>query len=111
MNDKAKYAIRIVLGGYLAFLGIRLFKMAVIEGTGNTTLGMFLGPIFIIVGVVYLINSVKKVLAIRKGEVYGTPETEEETDVVEEAELIEENKEKAETEEVEVSGITEEKED
>ena len=88
MNDKAKYAIRIVLGGYLAFLGIRLFKMAVIDGAGNTALGMFLGPIFLIVGGAYLINSVKKVLAIRKAEIYGVPD--EEAKDTEETELIEE---------------------
>lgn len=79
MNDKAKHALRIVIGLYLAYLGWQLFDAVVIKGTGNKLMGAFLGPVFLIVGLLYAGNSIRKVLALRKEEQYGTPDSDEDT--------------------------------
>ncbi len=90
MNIKAKHALRIVIGGYLAYLGISLFKQAVFDGVGNIMLGACLGPVFTVIGLAYAISALRKVLKIRKDEIYGTAD---ETEVEVESEVIEDKEE------------------
>lgn len=90
MNIKAKHALRIVIGGYLTFLGISLFKQAIFDGVGNVMLGACLGPVFAVIGLAYAINALRKVLKIRKDEIYGVAD---ETEAKTESEVIEEKEE------------------
>lgn len=78
MDQKAKHALRIVVGLYLVYLGWQLFDASVIKSSGHGLLGAVLGPVFIIVGLLYAISSIVKALAIRKKEQYGTEDTNEE---------------------------------
>lgn len=88
MNIKAKHALRIVIGGYLAFLGISLFKQAVFDGVGNIALGSVLGPIFAVIGLAYAGSALRNVLKIRKEELYGsTDKTEDLVETEEKEEL------------------------
>ncbi len=88
MNIKAKHALRIVIGGYLTFLGISLFKQAVFDGVGNTMLGACLGPVFAIIGLTYAIHALRSVLKIRKEEIYGSAnEVEEQVEIEEKDEV------------------------
>ena len=82
MSENSKQAIRIVLGGYLAFVGIRLFKQAVFDHVGNIAMGAFLGATFAIVGLIYAGMALKKNLADKKAELdlkYADPVEDEET--------------------------------
>ena len=68
MSENSKQAIRIVLGGYLAFVGIRLFKQAVFDHIGNVAFGAVMGALFTIVGLIYAGMALKKNLADKKAE-------------------------------------------
>ena len=71
MNKKAGYAFRIVLGGYLAYLGIRLLLQMVKEKPSNMILMCVVGAIFLIIGGGYAIYCMKKVWDIIKEERAG----------------------------------------
>lgn len=102
MSENSKQAIRIVLGGYLAFVGIRLFKQAVFDHIGNVAFGAVMGALFTIVGLIYAGTALKQNLAAKKAELdlkYADPveydDDEEAEEAVEEvteeaAEVIEE---------------------
>ena len=110
MSENSKQAIRIVLGGYLAFVGIRLFKQAAFDHVGNIAMGTVLGAVFTVVGLTYAIIAIKQNLAKKKAELdlkYADPveDTEEDEDVEAEevvaeadAEVIETVEEDKETE-------------
>ena len=110
MSENSKQAIRIVLGGYLAFVGIRLFKQAAFDHVGNIARGTVLGAVFTVVGLTYAIIAIKQNLAKKKAELdlkYADPveDTEEDEDVEAEevvaeadAEVIETVEEDKETE-------------
>ena len=68
MNKKAAFALRFVLGGYLAFVGVRLISQMVREKPTNMILMCALSVVFVIVGGGYAIYSLKKLLDIRKEE-------------------------------------------
>lgn len=68
MNKKAAFALRFVLGGYLAFVGVRLIIQMVREKPTNMILMCALSVVFVIVGGGYAIYSLKKLLDIRKEE-------------------------------------------
>ena len=105
MSENSKQAIRIVLGGYLAFVGIRLFKQAAFDHVGNMAFGMFFGAVFTVVGLIYAITAIKQNLASKKAELdlkYADPvedtEDDESTDeVVADAEVVENVEETAKT--------------
>ena len=68
MNNRTGYGLRIVLGGYLAYLGIRMLIQTVNERPANM---MFMGAmavIFSVVGIAYVAYSLKKVWELRKEE-------------------------------------------
>lgn len=76
MNNRTGYGLRIVLGGYLAYLGIRMLIQTVSEKPANM---MFMGAmavLFTVVGIAYVAYSVKKALELKKAEQEPEPETE-----------------------------------
>lgn len=76
MNNRTGYGLRIVLGGYLAYLGIRMLIQTVSEKPANM---MFMGAmavLFTVVGIAYVAYSVKKALDLKKAEQEPEPETE-----------------------------------
>ena len=94
MSENSKQAIRIVLGGYLAFVGIRLFKQAAFDHVGNMAFGMVFGAVFTVVGLIYAITAIKQNLANKKAELdlkYADPveDTEDEVVAEEEVEVVE----------------------
>ena len=84
MNKKAGYAFRIVLGGYLAWIGIRMIIQMVNERPSNMVFMCVMGGIFVLVGAPYAIYSLKKMWTLTWGEKGGSEEPEQE-EVEEEA--------------------------
>lgn len=78
MNKKTGYAFRVVLGGYLAYLGIRILIQMTNERPNNMVLMSVVAVIFTVIGGVYAIFSLKKVWDLRKEETAGTDEEAEE---------------------------------
>lgn len=68
MNKKGVYAFRIVLGGYLAYLGISILIQMYNERPTNMVVMCAAGAAFLVIGGGYAAFSLKKVLDIRKEE-------------------------------------------
>lgn len=66
MNKKAWYTFRIVLGGYLAWLGIRMLIEMVNEKPNNMVFMCTMSVIFILIGLAYAIYYVKKIFDLKK---------------------------------------------
>ncbi len=102
MNNRTGYGLRIVLGGYLAYLGIRMLIQTVSEKPANM---MFMGAmavLFTVVGIAYVAYSVKKALELKKAEQESEPKPEEEAVEQSEADgAAEDPEETQETEEIE----------
>lgn len=64
MNKKSGYALRIVLGGYLTYLGIRILSEMIQQRSSNMTLMSVLAVVFILVGVAYAGNAICKTFEI-----------------------------------------------
>lgn len=64
MNKKSGYALRIVLGGYLTYLGIRILSEMIQQRPSNMTLMLVLAVVFILVGVAYAGNAICKTFEI-----------------------------------------------
>lgn len=64
MNKKSRYALRIVLGGYLTYLGIRILSEMIQQRPSNMTLMSVLAVVFILVGVAYAGNAICKTFEI-----------------------------------------------
>lgn len=64
MNKKSGYALRIVLGGYLIYLGIRILSEMIQQRPSNMTLMSVLAVVFILVGVAYAGNAICKTFEI-----------------------------------------------
>ena len=64
MNKKSGYALRIVLGGYLTYLGIRILSEMLQQRPSNMTLMSVLAVVFILVGVAYAGNAICKTFEI-----------------------------------------------
>ena len=64
MNKKSGYALRIVLGGYLTYLGIRILSGMIQQRPSNMTLMSVLAVVFILVGVAYAGNAICKTFEI-----------------------------------------------
>ena len=80
MTGKTGYAFRIVLGGYLAYLGIRMLIQMADERPGNMVFMSVMAVIFIVIGGGYAVYSLKKVWEIRKEEKGMAAVAEEETE-------------------------------
>lgn len=66
MNKKAWYTFRIVLGGYLAWLGIRMLIEMVNEKPNNMVFMCAMSVIFILIGSAYAVYYVKKMFDLKK---------------------------------------------
>lgn len=64
MNKKSGYALRIVLGGYLTYLGIRILSEMIQQRPSNMTLMSVLAVVFILVGIAYAGNAICKTFEI-----------------------------------------------
>lgn len=64
MNKKSGYALRIVLGGYLTYLGIRILSEMIQQRPSNMTFMSVLAVVFILVGVAYAGNAICKTFEI-----------------------------------------------
>ena len=64
MNKKSGCALRIVLGGYLTYLGIRILSEMIQQRPNNMTLMSVLAVVFILVGVAYAGNAICKTFEI-----------------------------------------------
>ena len=64
MNKKSGYALRIVLGGYLTYLGIRILSEMIQQRPSNMTRMSVLAVVFILVGVAYAGNAICKTFEI-----------------------------------------------
>ena len=67
MNKKSGYALRIVLGGYLTYLGIRILSEMIQQRPSNMTLMSVLAVVFILVGVAYAGDSVTVQMSYAEG--------------------------------------------
>lgn len=104
MNNRTGYGLRIVLGGYLAYLGIRMLIQTVSEKPANM---MFMGAmavLFTVVGIAYVAYSVKKALELKKAE----QETEQESEPKPEEEAVEQSEADGPAEDPEETQETEE---
>ena len=68
MNQKAAYAFRIMLSGYLAYLGVKILLEMAQEKPTNMIFMMVMGAIFLVIGGTYAIYCIKKVWDIRQEE-------------------------------------------
>lgn len=68
MNKKAAYALRIILGVYLAYLGVRILILMVREKPTDMIFMCAMSAVFIVVGGGYAVYCLKKLFDIRKGE-------------------------------------------
>ena len=67
-KKKAGYGFRIVIGGYLAWLGASILYQMINEKPSNMAVMCVSAVVFIVVGGGYAIFSIKKVLDLRKEE-------------------------------------------
>ena len=65
MNQKSSYAFRLVLGGWLTYLGISLLYQMYKERPSNMVLISAIAVVFVIVGAVCAIHSLLKIFGIR----------------------------------------------
>ena len=65
MNQKSSYAFRLVLGGWLTYLGVSLLYQMYKERPSNMVLISVIAVIFVVVGAVCAIHSLLKILGIR----------------------------------------------
>lgn len=65
MNQKSSYAFRLVLGGWLTYLGVSLLYQMYKERPSNMVLISAIAVIFVVVGAVCAIHSLLKILGIR----------------------------------------------
>ncbi|MBU3875509.1 hypothetical protein HGO97_006755 [Faecalicatena sp. AGMB00832] len=115
MNKKSWYVLRIVVGLYLTYLGIKLITGVMAERPGNMVFVLFMAGIFIVIGVLYAVSAIKKVLALKNEEseedLDGVEDDsyEDESDDSEETKFIDENETAAysESENVEDNDIKE----
>lgn len=109
MNNKTGYGLRIVLGGYLAYLGIRMLIQTINDRPANM---MFMGAmavLFAVVGIAYAVYSLKKVWEMRKEEMKSTEDDGSEPDIYQEEAAEEEAKTEEKTSEASAEKVSDEK--
>lgn len=80
MNQKSRYAFRIVLGGWLAYIGCSLLYQMYTERPSNMVLICVIAVVFVLIGAFCVLHSLKKVLDLWKGEMPGTAAEEVDTE-------------------------------
>lgn len=83
MNQKSSYAFRIVLGGWLVYLGGSLLYQMFKEKPSNMIVMCMIAAAFMIIGGIFAGASLKGLYDIRKGELPAVPEDAGNTDVSE----------------------------
>lgn len=78
MNERGRITIRIVAGGYLVYLGIDLVRNVVTGKPDNALLFGAVGVLFLIVGAVVFVKSVRDYRNCQKAEYENTEEDESE---------------------------------
>lgn len=109
MNNKTGYGLRIVLGGYLAYLGIRMLIQTINDRPANM---MFMGAmavLFAVVGIAYAVYSLKKVWEMRKEEMKSPEDDGSESDIYQEEAAEEEAKTEEKTSEASAEKVSDEK--
>lgn len=67
-HNRGRYILRVIMGGYLAFIGGNLIREMMIEKPSDMTFKIFMGVLFLIVGLGYTIWTIKNVVSEMKNE-------------------------------------------
>ena len=109
MNNKTGYGLRIVLGGYLAYLGIRMLIQTINDRPANMMFMGVMAVLFAVVGIAYAVYSLKKVWEMRKEEMKSPEDDGSESDIYQEEAAEEEAKTEEKTSEVSAEKVSDEK--
>ncbi|MDM8236643.1 hypothetical protein [[Ruminococcus] torques] len=109
MNNKTGYGLRIVLGGYLAYLGIRMLIQTINDRPANMMFMGVMAVLFAVVGIAYAVYSLKKVWEMRKEEMKSPEDDGSEPDIYQEEAAEEEAKTEEKTSEVSAEKVSDEK--
>ncbi len=103
MNNKTGYGLRIVVGGYLAYLGIRMLIQTVNDRPANMIFMAAMAVIFAVVGIAYAVYCLKKVWKMGKEDTKLQEDALSETDgnTEDESEAAAEEQPEEQTEEIE----------
>lgn len=99
MNERGRITIRIIAGGYLAYLGIDLIRNVITGKPDNALIFGAVGVLFLIVGAVVCVKSICDYRNCQKAEYEDTEEDESEVAVSIEDDTKDDVEEKAEGEE------------
>ena len=68
MNKKTNYILRLMLGMYLAFIGVNLIRETLAAHPSDLAFKLFMGIIFAIIGAGYTIWIIKRMVSSKKAE-------------------------------------------
>lgn len=68
MNNKSGHVIRIILGAYLAYLGVRILMRVIEAEPSNSEIMGLLAVLFIVIGGGYAVFSIRNLIKIYKSE-------------------------------------------
>lgn len=86
MNERSRFVLRIVAGVYLAYLGVKMIQGLIVDKPENMIFMFAMAVIFVIVGVLFIISSVKNMRSSRNEE---TPQEETNADYIEDTPELE----------------------
>lgn len=66
MNKKTNYILRLMLGMYLAFIGVNLIRETLAAHPSDLAFKLFMGIIFVIIGAGYTIWVIKRMVSSKK---------------------------------------------
>lgn len=99
MNERGRITIRIIAGGYLVYLGIDLIRNVITGKPDNALIFGAVGVLFLMVGAVVCVKSIRDYRNCQKAEYEDTEEDESEVAVGIEDDTKDDVEEKAEGEE------------
>lgn len=68
MNERSRFVLRIVAGVYLAYLGVKMIQGLIVDKPENMMFMFAMAVIFVIVGVLFVISSLKNMRSSRNEE-------------------------------------------
>ena len=86
MNERSSFVLRIVAGLYLAYLGVKMIQGLIVDKPENMMFMFAMAVIFVIVGVLFIISSVKNMRSSKNAE---TPQEETNADYIEDTPELE----------------------
>ncbi|PWJ50805.1 hypothetical protein [Faecalicatena contorta] len=86
MNERSRFVLRIVAGVYLAYLGVKMIQGLIVDKPENMMFMFAMAVIFVIVGVLFILSSVKNMRSSRNAE---TPQEETNADYIEDSPVLE----------------------